>query len=202
MYTHRVPHNAPVSSILLYWLGRLWMWFFGWRVVGSPPNTSKFIVIAAPHTSNWDLPFMLAAFYVYRLKASWMGKHTLFRPPFDSLMRWLGGIPINRSSPSGVVAQMTEKFRATDKLAVAIAPAGTRKKMDFWRSGFYRIAYSSQIPLTCGYLDYTRKEAGLGLSFIPTGDMKSDMEKIRSFYDGIIGKNPDIITSIRLRDEE
>lgn len=178
------------------------MWFFGWDVVGQVPAGGKFVLIGAPHTSNWDFPFGLAALYIYRLKVSWMGKDALFRKPFGGVMRWLGGIAIDRDSPHGVVEQITEQFRNSQKLVVLITPSATRKKRDYWKSGFYRIACAAQVPILCGYLDYKRKQAGLGLSFVPTGAIKNDMDRIREFYQGIQGKRPELTTRIRLQDED
>ncbi len=177
------------------------MWFSGWDVVGQVPAGRKFVLIGAPHTSNWDLPFGLAAVYIFRMKISWMGKDTLFRKPFGGSMRWLGGVAINRDNPHGVVDQVAKQFRDSGKLIVLITPSATRKKRDYWKSGFYWIAHAAQIPILCGYLDYSRKEACLGLSFVPTGEIKNDMERIREFYKGRQGKYPALTTRVRLREE-
>ena len=117
-------------------------------------------------------------------------------------MRWLGGIPVDRDSEHGVVDQIARQFGEPDRLVVAIGPEGTRKKKDHWKSGFYWIAHTAQVPILCGYLDYGRKEACLGLSFVPTGDIKKDMDRIREFYQSIQGKHPELTTRIRLVDEK
>ena len=174
----------------------------GWDVVGQVPVGGKFVLVGAPHTSNWDFPFTLAAVFIFRLRISWLGKDTLFKKPFGGVMRWLGGIPVDRHSEHGVVYQIARKFREADRLVVAIGPSGTRKKKDHWKSGFYWIAHTAQVPIICGYLDYGRKEACLGLSFVPTGDIEKDMDRIREFYQGIQGKHPELTTRIRLVDEE
>ena len=174
----------------------------GWDVVGQVPVGGKFVLVGAPHTSNWDFPFTLAAVFIFRLKISWLGKDTLFKKPFGGVMRWLGGIPVDRDSEHGVVDQIANQLRESDRLVVAIGPSGTRKKKDYWKSGFYWIAHTAQVPILCGYLDYSRKEACLGLSFVPTGDIKKDMDRIRDFYQGIQGKHPELTTRIRLVDEE
>ena len=202
MLSPRVTHTGPVSGTILYWIGRFWMWLFGWDVAGQIPPGGKFVLIGAPHTSNWDFPFALAALYVFRLKISWLGKHTLFRKPFGSVMRWLGGIPIHRESQQGVVDQIVKQFGTSQQLVVVLAPSGTRKKRDHWKSGFYWIAHSAQVPILCGYLDYQQKKACLGLSFLPTGDVKKDMDRIRDFYEGIQGKHAELATRIRLIDED
>ena len=197
-----ISHDGPPSGLVRYWIGRLWMGLFRWKVAGEIPAGGKFVLIAAPHTSNWDLPFMLAAACILRIKVSWMGKDTLFRKPFGGFMRWLGGIAINRAKNHGVVDQVAEQFGQPDPLVVAVPVSGTRKKTDYWKSGFYWIAHTAQVPIVCGYLDYHRKAAGLGLSFVPTGDVKADMDRIREFYEGIQGKYPALTATIRLRDEQ
>jgi len=201
MFSSKITHTGPTSGWVPYWIGRFWMWFFGWDVVGQVPVGDKFVLIAAPHTSNWDFPFGLFALYIYRLKVSWIGKDSLFKKPFGGIMRWLGGIAINRNSQHGVVNQIAKQLRESSKLAIAITPSGTRKRRDYWKSGFYWIAHAAQVPILCGYLDYGRKEACLGLCFVPTGNVREDMDRIREFYKGIQGKYPELATRIRLRDE-
>jgi 1-acyl-sn-glycerol-3-phosphate acyltransferase len=185
-----------------YWLGRAWMGFFGWRVEGGLPETKKFVFIAAPHTSNWDLPFMLATAYILGVKISWMGKHTLFEGPFGWFMRALGGIPVNRTAPQGLVQQVAEIFHRSDTLILAIPPEGTRKKVAYWKSGFYHIARTAQVPIGLSFLDFGRKVAGLGPLITPTGDVRADMEKVRAFYRDIRGKLPALESKPRLREEE
>jgi 1-acyl-sn-glycerol-3-phosphate acyltransferase len=178
------------------------MGLFRWDVSGHVPDGGKFVLIGAPHTSNWDFIFMLATMYIFRLKVNWMGKHTLFRQPLGVIFKALGGIAIDRDSPNGVVYQMAEQFRRSEQLVVVIGPSGTRKRTDYWKSGFYWIAHTAQVPILCGYLDYDRKMACLGLSFIPTGDIKKDMDRIRAFYEDVRGKYPELATRIRLKDED
>ena len=202
MIKSKISHNGPTTGIIPYWMGRLWMKLVNWDVVGKVPEGEKFVLIGSPHTSNWDFPFGLLAFYVYRLKVSWIGKDTLFKKPFGAFMRWLGGIAVNRDSRTGVVDQIAKKFNTSSKLVIAIAPSGTRKKKEYWKSGFYWTAYKAQVPILCGYADYIQKKVGLGLSFIPTGNIKEDMDRIRDFYKGIKGKYPEMMTRIRLKDED
>jgi 1-acyl-sn-glycerol-3-phosphate acyltransferase len=194
-------YDYPRSGLIKYLLGRIWMFVFGWKVEGEVPKGSKFIIIGAPHTSNWDLPYGLALLHILRLKFSWIGKDSLFKGPFGLFMKALGGIPIKRSSPQGVVKQIVTQFKTQDKFALVIAPSGTRKKRDCWKSGFYWIANTAQVPIVCGYADYHKKVAGLGLSFMPSGDIKKDMDKVRSFYQDIRGKHPDRESVIQLKDE-
>ncbi|MEZ4236026.1 MAG: lysophospholipid acyltransferase family protein [Myxococcota bacterium] len=196
-----VDHPGPRTPWLLYWVARLWMRLFGWDVEGDAPQVTKAILIAAPHTSNWDLPHMLAASLVFRLRISWLGKHTLFRPPWGWFMRLLGGVAIDRRAPQGSVKATAEVFDHHEKLVNAVPPSGTRSKRDHWKSGFYWIAHTAQVPIVCGYLDYGRRRAGLGFSFLPSGDIAADMDKIRAFYADKRGRFPEQESDIRLLEE-
>ncbi|MEM7570856.1 MAG: lysophospholipid acyltransferase family protein [Pseudomonadota bacterium] len=162
----------------------------GWRTEGTAPETDKFVVIAAPHTSNWDLPFMLGVAYSYRIKLHWMGKASLFKPPFGWLMKALGGIPIDRSKKNDVVSQMVDVYAAAEKLAVAIPPEGTRSNVRVWKTGFYNIAHGASVPIALGFLDYSRKVGGIGGVFTTTGDYDADLKEIQAFYAGVVGKYP------------
>jgi 1-acyl-sn-glycerol-3-phosphate acyltransferase len=161
----------------------------------------KFVLIAAPHTSSWDFPFMLATAYVMRVRISWFGKHTLFVAPWGWFMRKLGGIPVDRRAPQSLVMQMAEKFKSSDDLILAVPPEGTRSKVDVWKSGFYHIASASGVPIGLGYLDYGRKLCGLGMFVMPSGNINEDMNKIRSFYRSVRGKRPDLESEPRLGEE-
>lgn len=161
----------------------------GWRVEGEPPPSGKAVVIAAPHTSNWDLPFMLAVAYHFRISLKWMGKDSLFKPPFGWLMKAMGGIPIDRSKANDVVAQMVAIYGASDQLMVAIPPEGTRSKARRWKTGFYNIAHGAGVPVVLGFLDYERKVGGIGKTVWTTGDYARDMVEIKAFYAPIIAKH-------------
>ena len=184
-----------------YWLGRLWLGVFGWKIQGDDAGCRKFVLIAAPHTSNWDLPFMLATAYAMRVHISWFGKHTLFTPPWGWLLRKLGGIPVDRRAPQSLVTQMAEQFGSRDYLVLAVPPEGTRRRVDFWKSGFYHIAAQSGVPIGLGYLDYERKLCGLGMFVKPALDINEDMDKIRAFYRDIRGRYPALESEPRLREE-
>ena len=196
-----VGHPGPRTSWIMYQAARLWFWAFGWTVDGVAPDIAKGVLIAAPHTTNWDLPHMLAASFAFRLRLSWLGKHTLFRPPWGWFMRALGGIPIDRSSAKGSVQGVADQLARASQLMIAVPPEGTRSRRDHWKSGFYWIAYTAQVPIVCAYLDYGRKRAGLGFHFVPTGDIRADMEKIREFYADKRGLFPDCESAILLREE-
>jgi 1-acyl-sn-glycerol-3-phosphate acyltransferase len=179
----------------------MWLWSFGWKIEGEPSSYRKYVLIAAPHTSNWDFPFMLATAGVMGVRISWFGKHTLFIPPWGWFMRRLGGIAVDRRTPHSLVKQMAEKFSCRDELVLAVPPEGTRSKVGYWKSGFYHIACESGVPIGLGYLDYKRKLCGLGMFVIPSGNVDDDMRKIRSFYRNIRGKYPDLESEPRLREE-
>lgn len=198
----RVSHNGPTSSILAYPVGWIYLTFNGWRVEGELPSDPKAVVIAAPHTSGWDLPYMLSVAFVFRMGLSWLGKHSLFGGAKGAFMRFLGGIPVDRRAKHGVVAQVVDRFNACDKMWLAIAPAGTRSRSTHWKSGFYHIAHQAQVPVVCTFLDYKRKVGGIGPSFVPTGDIRADMDRIRAFYEEITARYPDATTPIRLLDED
>ena len=195
-------HKAPASGLIKYWLARCCLWLAGWKVVGELPPDKKFVLVGAHHTSNWDLLFGLCGIFIFRLKASWMGKDVLFKWPLGIIMRSLGGIAIDRSSHHGVVEETAEQFKNAEKLVILIAADGTRKKMECWKSGFYWIAHKAQVPIVCAYLDYARKQACIGLSFTPTGNVKQDMDRIRDFYKNIKGRKPEKQTPVHLHDEE
>ena len=131
---------------------------------------------------------------VLRIRAHWIGKDNLFKPPFDRFFRWIGGIPINRSRSQNMVDRIIQVFRENKNLIIAIAPEGTRRKTPYWKTGFYHIAVGAQIPIVMGFIDYRTKSCGIGEVLYPTGDMEADMEKIRAFYSRFVGKFPDKMT--------
>jgi 1-acyl-sn-glycerol-3-phosphate acyltransferase len=182
-------------------MGRLWLRLFGWEIRGETPSYRKFVFIVAPHTSNWDVPFMLAAAYAMGMRISWLGNHPMFKPPWEWFIRKLGGIPVDRRTRQFLVRRMTEKFKSSDFLVLAIFPEGSRGRVVLWKSGFYHIASQSGVPIGLGYLDYNRKQCGLGMFIIPNGNVNEDMDKIRAFYRNIRGKYPDLESKPRLQDE-
>ncbi len=166
------------------------------------PAGGRCVLIASPHTSNWDLPYMLAVAWVYRLKINWLGKHTLFEKPiWGGFMRFLGGLAVDRRGAHGVVEQAAERLVNSNGMYLAVAPAGTRAGSKHWKSGFYHIAHRAQVPIALGFLDFGSKVGGVGGSFVPTGDIKRDMDKIREFYRGMVGHTPGKESPIVLREE-
>jgi 1-acyl-sn-glycerol-3-phosphate acyltransferase len=194
--------SERTSSRLARLVGALYLRILGWRVEGALAGAGKAVVIAAPHTSNWDMPLMLAVAYVLGIEPAWLGKRELFRWPFVYLMSWLGGIPVTRSGRHNMVQQVAARFEAASSLYVVIPPSATRSRAPRWKSGFYHIARAADVPIVCAFLDYRRKLAGIGPSIAPSGDVRADMEQIRRFYAPIQGKYPEQMTPIRLLEED
>jgi len=188
---HRTIFTTPVVNTLLRLLSVGFLRLRGWRIEGAlPPHTGKAVLIAAPHTSNWDLPYTLMVAFALRLNIYWMGKQSIFRPPFRGLMRWLGGIPVNRAQSTNLVAASVAALRAADgPLQLIVPPEGTRSRTRYWKTGFYHIAVGAQVPIVMAYMDYHDKRSGLGPVFTPTGDVDADMAAIKTFYAPFKGRN-------------
>ncbi len=178
--------KSPISQRLANITLRL----IGWRTHAIRPYTSRYVIIGAPHTSNWDFGLMLLLMAAEQLPIRFMGKDSLFRGPLGPVMRSLGGIPVNRREHTNLVDQLVAKFDEVDDLIVAITPEGTRSKVSHWKTGFYYIALKAKVPVAMAYLDYGNKIVGVGPNFMPSGDLKADFEIIREFYSGVVGKNP------------
>ena len=193
--------SKPSSHPLRQWLGHQILKAVGWRLEGDRPNARRYVLIAAPHSTNWDLFFMLALAWAAGIELSWMGKHTLFRGPLGFVSRKLGGVPIRRHQRENVVAQMIENFSQHPDLTLTIAPEGTRSYAAHWRSGFYQIALAAQVPIVMGYLDYRNRRGGFGPELVPTGIVEEDMQEIRNFYADKVACFPERIGEIRLKEE-
>lgn len=190
---HHTIFDTPVVNTLLRLISIAFLRLTGWKVVGElPANAAKSVLIAAPHTSNWDLPYTLMVAFVLRLNVYWMGKASLFRPPYRGVMMWLGGIPVDRTQSNNLVAASSEAItKATGPLQLIVPPEGTRSGTRYWKTGFYYIAAGASVPIVMAYLDYEQKIGGLGPVFQTTGDIAADMLAIKAFYAGVKGKNPD-----------
>jgi 1-acyl-sn-glycerol-3-phosphate acyltransferase len=193
--------GAPAGP-LARTLGRLVLRLTGWRVQGHLPETPRCVVIAAPHTSNWDLIYMLAVSYVLGTRPAWLGKRQLFWWPLGPVLRALGGIPVDRSKRNDLVRQVADALLREDACFLVIPPSGTRSRATHWRSGFYHIAMAARVPIVCSFLDYRRKLGGLGPIFRPTGDVVADMSIVRGFYAGITARRPSQVTPVRLQEED
>jgi len=182
-------------------VARLFLRLTGWQPEGTQPTAAKYVLIAAPHTTSWDLPFLLAFALVYDVRISWMGKHTLFRGPMGPVMRRLGGIPIRRHERGNMVERMARAFDGVERLTLVIPAEGTRRYVPYWKSGFYHVARTAGVPIVLGYLDYARKRGGFGPAIKPTGEVKRDMDLIRAFYADKAGKYPHAFGEVRLKEE-
>lgn len=173
----------------------------GWKLVTQRvPRDGRGLIIGGPHTSNWDFVLMLAIAWEDELRFRWLGKRELFRAPFGPLMRGIGGIPVDRARPAGIVEDVLAMTRAGENFYLVVTPEGTRRGSS-WKSGFYRIARGADLPVTLGYVDRTTKTVGLGPTIELTGDVRADMDVIREFYADKSGWVPSRRTEPRLREE-
>jgi 1-acyl-sn-glycerol-3-phosphate acyltransferase len=166
------------------------------------PIPAKCVVIAFPHTTNWDFPAMLSVAHTHHVPVKWLGKKQLFKGPMGPLMRALGGVSVERSSKQGLVAALAEEFAKRDQLALVVPAEGTRSQVDYWKSGFYRIAMEAKVPIVCSYVDGRTNTGGFGMVLTPTGDIKADMDRIRAFYDGKTGLRNAVSSTPRLKEED
>jgi 1-acyl-sn-glycerol-3-phosphate acyltransferase len=191
--------EGAVKRDLRYWFGWLYLKLAGWTMEGEAPQLKKFVLICAPHTSNWDLPLMLSFSYLSGVRLSWLGKKSIFKGPIRSrLFGWLGGVSVDRKAPQGLVDQVAAVFDENQSLVVAVPPAGTRGRTEGWKTGFYFIAVRAQVPISLGFLDYSRKRGGFGPAFVPTGDIDADFGVFREFYHDKHGRFPDLGSQVEL----
>jgi len=173
-----------------------------WKTVGEVPPLSKMVIIGAPHTSNWDFPVGMLAARALGVKIRFLGKHTLFRLPYGWFFHMLGGIPVDRSRPGGIIGQISEAFASAARLTMVIAPEGTRSHKPYWKSGFYEIARAAGVPIVLACLDGERRQVRIGPTIETTGNVTADMDRIRAFYAGIRGIKPEKAGTVRLRAED
>jgi 1-acyl-sn-glycerol-3-phosphate acyltransferase len=174
----------------------------GWTIVGGLPRPAKAVIVAAPHTSNWDGVWALIYKVAVQLDVRLFAKESLFWFPLGTLLRALGGIPLNRSRAGSAVDQAVEMFRDLHSFYFGLAPEGTRSRRDHWKSGFYRIAREANVPIVLGFLDYGSKRIGLGPTLYPSGDLAADLAIIRDFYEGIEGRWPEQASPIRFAERD
>jgi len=188
---HRTIFTTPGVNTLLRALSLVFLRATGWKLDGQlPADQPKCVLIAAPHTSNWDLPYTLMVAFALRLNIYWMGKQQLFRGPWGPVMRWLGGIAVDRSQSTNLVSASASAIRAADgAMCLVVPPEGTRSKTRQWKTGFYWIAHEAGVPIVMAYMDYPRKLSGLGPVFQPTGNVDADMAAIKAWYAPFKGKN-------------
>lgn len=191
---HGFGRSAPFRGLFseaVKWLSWLYLKATGWRVGSDWPVIPKSVIVAAPHTSNWDGLTMLAIAGWYRIKLNWMGKASLVRGPFGGFVRWAGCVPVERSSSNDVVAQMCEAFASRASMHLAVAPEGTRNPNPDWKTGFYHIAHRSGVPLLMAVLDYGTKTLRIDGPMATTGDLEADFKRVLASYATAAGKFPE-----------
>lgn len=186
--------RTPDINLILTLIGRGIFRLIGWRTEGQIPDVPKFVIVGAPHTSNLDGLLMFPAAWLFRVRLRWMGKQSLFRPPLGWLLRWLGGVPIDRSGPRRAVQQMVDTFSQHDRLALLVTPEGTRGKAERWKTGFYYIAQGAGVPIVLAYIDYRRRVIGIGPIIQPDGDLDADLRLMHTFYSDKAARYPDKVT--------
>lgn len=187
-------YNTPIVNVLARFISLLSFKIMGWSIGQTPDDLysrKKYVLIAAPHTSNWDFVITLFAAFILKLKVSVMIKSDYVRKPYGFFFRWLGVIPVDRSQSTNLVEKSIEQFNNKENLILIVPPSGTRKKINYWKTGFYYIADGAKVPIGLGFLDYKTKTAGVGPFFHTTGDIKEDMVHIQKFYSDKTGKFPD-----------
>lgn len=174
----------------------------GWKLDIVLPDEKKFVLIGAPHTSNWDFPLALLTFWTLDLKIYWVAKIQMFWGPLHYLFTSLGGIPVDRSKSNGFIERIATKFEQTDEMVLTLSPEGTRSKSDYWKSGFYHIAMSAKVPILLAYIDYSNRTLGFSKVLYPSGNIDADMEIIAEFYKDIKGIRPQNQGAVRLKKHE
>lgn len=183
----------------IYLLGNLMMRLRGWSFHGQTPTERKYIILGAPHTSNWDFILTMGLIYHFRVPLRYMIKDSVFKPPFGGVMRSLGGIPIDRSQHNNVVDSTIAAFQREPEIVLGILPEGTRKYVPYWKSGFYHIAHGAGVPLYLATVDGVKKRVTLAGRVETTGDIVADMKRIAVYYEGISGVVPEKGSPVRVR---
>jgi 1-acyl-sn-glycerol-3-phosphate acyltransferase len=190
---HRTIFTTPGVNTILRGFSIAFLKLTGWKLDGAlPENGVRSVLIAAPHTSNWDLPYTLMVGFALRLNMYWLGKDSIFKAPFKGVMKWLGGIPVDRSKSNNLVAAAAQAIvDHNGPIQLVVPPEGTRSKTRYWKTGFYYIALTAKVPIVMAYMDYPRKLSGLGPVLVPTGDIEADMKTVKDYYAQFKGKNAD-----------
>lgn len=177
-------------SQILRKIGRFGINISGWTVKGQVPDEERIVIIAAPHTSNWDFILAMLAIFGLNIKLRWLGKHSIFKPGFKKFFEWLGGIPVYRDNPSTLIENVVDIVKKEKSIVIAMTPEGTRKKVKRWKTGFLRIAKQTQAKILLISIDAPTKSIEIGKIFNPTGDSEEDLEFIQKYYSSFRGINP------------
>lgn len=175
---------------LAAWTGQQLMKLSGWKFEGEPPDIPRLVLAVAPHTSNWDFFVGVMALWALDLRLSFFGKHSIFVWPASVWLRSIGGIAIDRSAAHGMVGEVVRAFQGKEKMWVAIAPEGTRKKVAHFKSGFLHIAAGAGVPVVLVYLDFAKRVIGFGPLLNPSTDVAADLAYVEGFYQTVHGRNP------------
>ncbi|MDT8308852.1 MAG: 1-acyl-sn-glycerol-3-phosphate acyltransferase [Bacteroidales bacterium] len=177
---------------MFYLLSKLLLWIIGWKFTRKPDKSlQKFIMVIAPHTSMWDFVLGRIFFSVLQLRPRFMIKKEMFWFPLGPIIRFMGGIPVDRKNNKNLVNTIAGKLRERERMVLVITPEGTRKPTSHWKKGFYTIAERAHVPIALGYLDYVKKECGVGPVFFPSGNFEQDFEMITAFFSDKTGKHPE-----------
>ncbi|GAA5524131.1 hypothetical protein Maes01_00685 [Microbulbifer aestuariivivens] len=192
----RTIFNTPLITPLLRQVARLLLKLHGWHVVcdQSSKKLKKYVLLGAPHTTNWDGYYFILAALKLKLVPQWMGKDKLFSFPLGGIMRWFGGIAVDRSKANNLVEGTVNAFNRNTSLIVAVPPEGTRSSAERWKTGFYHIARGAAVPVVCGFINFPKKELGLGPAFTMGDDLQAELKRLRDFYADKIGKFPELYT--------
>jgi 1-acyl-sn-glycerol-3-phosphate acyltransferase len=184
------PEVPSRGGFVLRIAGRAALALLRWRIEGELPNLPRCVIIIAPHTSNWDFVIGLATLLALDLRVTWLGKHQIFRGPFRPLLRRLGGVPVDRSAPGGVVEQAAAVLAPPNSVFLAVAPEGTRRKVERWKSGFWRIARAAGVPILPVAFDYRTRAVVLGEPYTPTADYEADLAALQGRFSAEMARNP------------
>jgi len=162
-----------------------------WQLAGTFPDEPKFVLLIAPHTSNWDFVVAASAKVSLGINGTWIGKNSLFRWPLGRLMRYLGGIPVDRNSPHGVVRQIVDTFASREKMVFALTPEGTRRRVEHWRSGYWHVAHDARVPIVPVGLDYAMRIVFIGPALSTSESLEDDERRLRAFFAGVKPRWPE-----------
>ena len=188
----QIPEQFRASHpILLQKIGKFFLTITGWKFKGDIPRSDRIILVAGPHTSNWDFLLALAFIFGLNLNVFWIGKHTLFKNGFSKIMRKLGGIPVDRASPELLMNEVSHIVKRKQGVIIAISPEGTRKKVERLKSGFLRIAKTTNSQILLAGIDFESKLIHLGKLFQPSGNTESDLLNVHNYFRQFKGKRPE-----------
>lgn len=192
-----IPSRTPVQ--------KLWRTLFrmlGWKITGVLPTLPQYVVVVAPHTSTWDFFVgFLASRSIDMDFPHFMIKDSMFRGPLSWVLHRLGGIPVNRSAPGGLIEQVVAHFRQHERFIIAVTPEGTRRKVHYWKQGFYHIAVQAKVAIVLASFDFRRKIVNFSAPFMPSGSLEEDVQIIRRFYEGVVGLHPERQSEVLFRPE-